>query len=252
MRRQSLTRDQRQIHVKLKCKIVVISDSWDPELLTSCFLLLRGTFFHVYYQLSRKWTCLFHRFMFPALLYILFEQAPKWEGSLKARAVHLITREHGAGVQCLKRNNWWEEGEIGLIKYSTLETQSATILQVCKVLTSLADDESPSRWKWNTREREILEQQSGVWGGWAPLVQYLIRRESASLSVVSTNNWVKHAPAVSMDFGHSTIYHKWFHSQLEMVGPGTKRYQTLAWKCLGGSSNRLQLMSIYGPSRICL
>ena len=100
-----------------------------------------------------------------AILGVWFEQAPKWEGSLKAWAVYLVTREHGAGVQCLKRNNWWEEGEIGLIKYSTLETQSATILQVCKVLTSLADDESPSRWKWNTREREILEQQSGVWGG---------------------------------------------------------------------------------------
>ena len=93
----------------------------------------------------------------------LLNERDLWKPELYS--VYLVTREHGAGVQCLKRNNWWEEGEIGLIKYSTLETQSATILQVCKVLTSLADDESPSRWKWNTREREILEQQSGVWCG---------------------------------------------------------------------------------------
>ena len=80
-----------------------------------------------------------------------------------------------------------------------------------------------------TPEKEKFLNNNRVSGvGGAPLVQYLIRRESASLSVVSTNNWVKHAPAVSMDFGHSTIYHKWFHSQLEMVGPGTKRYQTLS------------------------
>ena len=94
------------------------------------------------------------------------------------------------------------EGEIGLIKYSTLETQfsppfskSVKFWPLWQMMREhLHGNESPEKEKfWNVNRGLALGAQ----------VQYLITGESASLGVVSTNNWVKHTVALWMDLGLS-------------------------------------------------